>query len=223
MSEQGSPGEFSSVWEGSDAPLLERMLEFYPRITPEPILDCTFNSGKIWKNSTRTVFRMDIDASFDLDLVGDFRTMTGVDPRTRTVYRVADASFATIVFDPPHIGGYGRDKSNKDFGREYGATINVGKANDWNLSFLYPPFLEQAYRVLVPEGLVFAKVCDQVCNHAAKWPHVDFVNFAIAAGFTVCDVIVKVRINPLKSSRWKQQLHARKRHSFWIVLRKGRC
>jgi len=35
----------SSVWEGSDVAFLEAMLEFYPTIPPEPILDSTYNTG----------------------------------------------------------------------------------------------------------------------------------------------------------------------------------
>lgn len=215
--------QFTSVHEGDDATLLERMLEFYPRADTEPIIDVTYNKGKIWKGSTRHVVRMDNDPRHCLDVVGDFRTMRGIHVETGRPYRFPDAIAGVIIFDPPHLGGYGRDKSNKAFDREYGATINCGKEHDWNLSYLYPPFLVQAYRVLRDEGLVFAKICDQVNSHKSKWPHVDFHNAAIDVGFTVCDLIVKTRNNPLQSSKWKNQYHARKRHSFWFVLRKGRC
>ena len=214
---------FTSVWEGDDASLLERMLEFYPRAGPDPIIDVTYNAGRFWKNSTRHVVSMDINPRFAVDIVGDFRTMSGTHVESGHCYRVPDSVFGVVVFDPPHLGGYGRDKSKRSFDVDYGATINCGKEHDWNLSYLYPDFLSQAYRILCPEGLVFAKICDQVNNHASKWPHVDFMNHAAAAGFTVCDLIVKVRVNPLKSSKWKRQLHARKRHSFWIVCRKGAC
>ena len=51
----------SSVWEGTDGELLERILEFYPSIDPEPILDATYNAGRFWKGSKRKVWSMDID------------------------------------------------------------------------------------------------------------------------------------------------------------------
>ncbi|MGD0091473.1 MAG: hypothetical protein ABSE73_16260, partial [Planctomycetota bacterium] len=48
---------------------------------------------------------------------------------------------------PPHVGPQGRDKSCKRFDVDFGATVPCGKEHDWNLSYLYPPFLEQAKRV----------------------------------------------------------------------------
>jgi hypothetical protein len=36
---------------------------------------------------------------------------------------------------------------------------------DWNLSYLCPPFLQQAKRVLKPNGLLLAKITDMVNNH----------------------------------------------------------
>jgi hypothetical protein len=44
---------------------------------------------------------------------------------------------------------------------------------------------------------------------------------AAEAGFTVCDLIVKVRRGPMKSTKWKVAHHARKRHCFWIICRNG--
>jgi hypothetical protein len=37
----------SSVWEGSDGDLIEAMLNFYATIQPEPILDATYNAGRL--------------------------------------------------------------------------------------------------------------------------------------------------------------------------------
>ena len=54
----------SSVWEGSDAELLEAMFTFYSTIKPEPILDATYNAGRFWKGSTRDVWSMDIDPRY---------------------------------------------------------------------------------------------------------------------------------------------------------------
>jgi hypothetical protein len=45
----------SSVWERSDGELLEAILSFYPTIEPYPILDATYNTGRIWRGTTREV------------------------------------------------------------------------------------------------------------------------------------------------------------------------
>ncbi len=53
----------SSIWEGSDRELLDAMLEFSPTINPDPILDATYNTGRIWRGSSRDVVSMDIDST----------------------------------------------------------------------------------------------------------------------------------------------------------------
>ncbi len=201
----------SSVWQGSDVDLLEAMLKFYPTILPEPILDATYNAGRMWKGSTRQVVSMDIDPQYRPMIVGDNREMT----------EVASDTFGAVVYDPPHVGPQGRDKSIKRFDVDFGATIECGKEQDWNLSYLYPPFLKQAKRVLKSDGLLLAKITDMVNSHKSKWPHCDFMRMAEDAGFIVCDLIVKIRNGPMVSSKWKNAHHARKRHCFWIVCRNG--
>ncbi len=199
----------SSVWERGDGELLEAAFNFYCVIPPEPILDSTYNAGRFWKGSTREVVSMDIDPTYKPMIVGDNREMTGV----------PSAHFGVVVYDPPHVGPQGRDKSCKKFDVDFGATVECGKRHDWNLSYLYPPFLKQAKRALKANGLLLAKITDMVNNHKSKWPHVDFIRMAEEAGFTVCDLIVKVRTGPMVSSKWENAHHARKRHCFWIICR----
>jgi DNA modification methylase len=150
-----------------------------------------------------------------------------IEPRHNPVYLcdnrdmkgVPSSHFGVVVFDPPHVGPQGRDKSKKRFDVDFGATFECGKEHNWNLSYLYPPFLSEAKRVLKPHGLLLAKITDMVNNHRSKWAHVDFMRMAEEAGFTVCDLIVKVRKGPMMSDRWQNAHHARKRHCFWIICR----
>ncbi len=207
----GSYKPISSVWEGSDGELLEAMFKFYAVIPPEPILDSTYNAGRFWKDSKRRVVSMDLDPKYKPMIVGDNREMKGV----------KSSRFGVVVYDPPHVGPQGRDKSKKKFDVDFGATVECGKEHNWNLSYLYPPFLKQAKRVLKPNGLLLAKITDMVNNHRSKWPHCDFMRMAEEAGFTVCDLIIKVRNGPMVSNKWENAHHARKRHCFWIVCRKS--
>jgi hypothetical protein len=204
----------SSIWEGDDAELIEAMLQFYPTIVPEPILDSTYNGGRFWKGSKRNVWSMDIDPRYKPMIVGDNRKMAGV----------PSAKFGTVIYDPPHVGPQGRDKSVKRFDVDFGATMECGKQHGWTLSYLYPPFLVQAKRVLKLNGLLLAKITDMVNSHKSRWAHCDFMRMAEEAGFTVCDLIVKVRRGPMMSNKWETAHHARKRHCFWIVCRNSeRC
>ena len=212
VSEHSDYRPISSVWERGDGELLETMLRFYPSIPPEPILDSTYNAGRFWKGSKRRVVSMDIDPKFKTMIVGDNRIMEGI----------PDSVFGTVVYDPPHVGPQGRDKSSKRFDEDFGATTACGREQGWTLSYLYPPFLKQAKRVLKPRGLLLAKITDMVNSHRSQWPHCDFMRMADEAGFTVCDLIVKIRKGPMVSSKWKTAHHARKRHCFWIICRNGR-
>lgn len=199
----------SSVWEGTDGRLLEAIFGFYPTINPEPILDATHNSGRFWRESKRHVVSMDMDSEHEPMILADNRVMKGVRANR----------FGTVVYDPPHVGPQGRDKSIKRFDVDFGATMECGKAQGWTLSYLYPPFLKQAKRVLKPGGLLLAKITDMVNSHRSRWAHCDFMRMAEEAGFTVCDLIVKIRKGPMVSNRWKKAHHARKRHCFWIICR----
>jgi len=207
----GQHAPLSSVWEGSDGELLERMLTFYPSIPPEPTLDSTHNAGRFWRGSSRDVVSMDIDPKHEPMILGDNRIMDGVPA----------SSFGVVVYDPPHVGPQGRDKSKKKFDVDFGATMKCGPEHGWSLSYLYPPFLEQAKRVLKPNGLLLAKITDMVNSHRSQWPHCDFMRMAAEAGFTVCDLIIKIRKGPMISNKWKVAHHARKRHCFWIICRNG--
>jgi SAM-dependent methyltransferase len=208
-SPQSEYAPLPSIWYESDAELLERMLEFYPRSTPQDILDATVNDGRFWQGSARKVVGMDIDARFKPDIVADNRDMP-----------CADESFDVVVYDPPHVPNQGRDKS-KDFNTRFGLVLKSPAVNGYNFSHLYPPFLKEAYRVLRPEGILFCKIADYVHGHRFQWAHVEVINAAIAIGFTACDCIVKIRTGPITDPRWKKAHHARRQHCYWLVFRKS--
>jgi SAM-dependent methyltransferase len=199
-----------SVWEGSDAELLEKMLDFYPHQTPRRILDATVNAGRFWIGSTRQVTGLDIDPKYHPDVVGDNTDMP-----------FEDASFDIVVYDPPHIPNQGKDK-NKDFNTRFGLVLKSSIDQGYNFNHLYPPFCQEAYRVLRPQGVLFCKIADYVHGHRFQWAHLELILAAEAAGFTACDCIVKIRKGPITDPRWKNAHHARRQHCYWIVLRKSK-
>jgi SAM-dependent methyltransferase len=198
-----------SVWEGTDAELLERMLDFYPRRTPKSILDATVNKGRFWQGSSRPVTGLDIDPAHDPDYVGDNRDMP-----------FQDKSFDVVVYDPPHIPNQGKDKS-KDFNSRFGLVLKSSVDQGYNFSHMYPPFVKEAYRVLKPEGVLFCKIADYVHGHRFQWAHIALIEAGVDVGFTACDCIVKLRKGPIIDPKWKNAHHARRRHCYWIVFRKS--
>jgi hypothetical protein len=72
--------------------------------------------------------------------------------------------------------------------------------------------------------MLFCKITDYVHGHRFQWAHVDLIHAAVAAGFTACDCIVKVRRGPITAPCWKKAHHARRHHCYWLVFRKSlRC
>jgi SAM-dependent methyltransferase len=198
-----------SVWEGTDAELLERMLDFYPHRTPKAILDATVNKGRFWEGSTRPVTGLDIDPAHKPDVVGDNREMP-----------FEDRSFDVVVYDPPHIPNQGKDKS-KDFNTRFGLVLKSCIQQGYNFSHLYPPFVKEAYRVLEPQGVMFCKIADYVHGHRFQWAHIALIEAALEVGFTACDCIVKLRKGPIIDPKWKNAHHARRQHCYWIIFRKS--
>lgn len=212
--DQQEPDELSyqplaSVWDGTDAELLEKMLDFYPRERPQRILDATVNTGRFWKGSSRPVIGMDIEVKHYPTIVADNLQMP-----------VCDNSFDVIVFDPPHIPNQGRDIS-KDFNTRFGLVLKSSAENNYNFSHLYPPFAQEAYRILKPEGILLCKITDYVHGHRFQWAHVDFILATSEVGFCPCDCIVKIRKSPIVSPRWKKAHHARRHHCYWLIFRKS--
>ncbi len=200
----------ASVWDSEDAELLERMLSFYPRTPPKRILDATVNGGRFWRGSARPVIGIDIDGRHKPTIVAD---------NARTPFR--DGIFDAIVYDPPHVPNQGKDRT-KDFNVRFGLGLRSSKENGYTLSHMHPHFLREAYRVLKPEGILFAKITDYVHDHQYKWAHVDFIQAANEVGFQSCDCVVKVRKGPIIDPKWKTAHHSRRQHCYWLVFRKSK-
>ena len=199
-----------SVWNGCDAELLERILDFYPRRTPRLILDATVNGGRFWRGSGRPVLGMDINAKHRPVVQGD-----------NTAIPFVDESFDVVVYDPPHVPNQGRPRT-KDFNSRFGLGLRSAKEHGYNFSHTFPPFTQEAYRVLEPEGVLLCKITDYVHNHRYQWAHVDLIQAASGIGFCACDCIVKVRKGPIVDPKWKNAHHSRRQHCFWLVFRKSK-
>src|SRR5208283_1482566 len=198
-----------SVWTGEDAELLERLLQFYPRRTPKRILDATINGGRFWRGSKRKIIGMDIEPSHRPTVVAD-----------NTQMPFKGEFFDVVVYDPPHIPNQGRDQQ-KDFNVRFGLGSRSPKEMGYTFTHTFPPFVQEAYRVLKPEGILLCKIADYVQHHRYQWAHVELIQAARGAGFLACDCIVKIRKGPIIDPRWKVAHHSRRQHCYWLVFRKS--
>ena len=202
---------FESVLNGRDNQVIPILLEIHCDVENPKILDCTYNSGKIWKNLNYKPLRMDINKELDLDIIGDFMNMP-----------FKNDSFDVIVFDPPFLPTNAASKNSSLIYKEtYGITGDDSYRKGDNVNDLFKPFLLEAKRVLRKNGIILAKIQDLTHNHRSHWQHVDFINKVNELEMTPCDMLIKH--DPcggnLKSSKWKNVKHLRKVHSYWIVVR----
>ncbi len=202
--------EFSSVHTGDDHSFLLEAIPFYLRrrpVTTLRILDATWGKGVFWQGARPAGWRvvgMDALRFKHPEVWADNRQM----PFRPQV-------FDAVVYDPPHVT---HPWSAWDQSGAYEFAQGRG-----SIAYLYPDFLIEAGRVLVPDGIVIAKLADQIHTGKYWWQTFKFIQEAQVAGFTPCDVVIKVRSNYRPQPNGRRQLHARRRHSFYIILRKGRC
>ena len=199
-----------SVWLGDDAELIEKMLLFYPRREPRRILDATVNGGRFWRGSRRTVVGIDLDRRHNPSVVAD-----------NTAMPFRENCVDVVIYDPPHIPNQGKDQK-KDFNTRFGLVLRSPKENQYTLTYTFRPFLREARRVLIDEGILLAKITDYVHHHRYQWAHIELINAARELGFTACDCIIKVRKGPIMDPKWKTAHHSRRQHCYWVIFRKSK-
>lgn len=209
---------YSAFVKKDDAHILESLLKIHARPGGDRlgILDSTHNRGQMWKgfkiNRDYKLDTMDIDPRHNTDYVCDFMEMPGV----------PDDHYDVVVFDPPHLPGLSQG-SSKLYSDVYGVIGPTKGREKKNISEMFKPFLEQAKRVLKQDGIILAKICDLVQGRRYQWQHVDLINCARELGLTPCDMAVKCGSGSIISSKWENQSHLRKNHSYWIVIRLKNC
>jgi len=205
-----------SIIEGRDSDVIPLIINIHaPSITNLKILDCTYNTGKMWKNTQFQPLRLDIDTKLEVDVFGDFTSLPFI-----------NEVFDVIVFDPPHLPTHAASpNSSQIYKTHYGITDDDPLRDGDNITPLFEPFLKEAKRILKPKGIILAKLIDLVHNHQYQWHHIDFINCVKKIGLTPCDLVIKsdpMSAN-LKSSKWENVFHFRRKHTYWIIVRKGSC
>jgi len=201
----------------SDAEVLNQLigLHYYH----EPItLDATWGRGAIWRGCPyQPTTRFDQRPMPGTDVVGDWQDL----PRL-----FGPSSFQLVVWDPPHQTDGGATALGSGVGawaEAYGTADSALRGYN-NITHLYAGFLEAARQVLVGDGMLLAKVADMVHQSVQQLQAVDLVVAARAAGWTVCEMVPKMRRPTPNDPRWRRQFHIRKAWSYWICAHPGpRC
>lgn len=196
----------TSVWEGNDKELLYELMALHCRHDSTMVVDCTWGNGGMWdpKDDCRVV-GSDLDPERAKDILADFQYLP-----------FRDDSVDVLIFDPPHIADAGKPRP-KFMSSTYGIVWGAS-----SIAVLFPRFTWEAKRILKPDGIVIAKLSDQIQGGVHHWQTFDYVQQIQLVGLTPCDIVVKIRPRAIPNSQ-KSQKHSRQRHSYFIVARKGRC
>lgn len=202
-----------SAYVGNNADIFPLVLKLH---VPEgtKIADVTFGTGIFWKNVPPGKYQL-----FPSDL------KTNVDCRNLPY---ADSSMDAVVLDPPYMEGLFRATGRELAGAGTYAAFRQTYSNEQSTNEgpkyhqavldLYFKAGREAYRVLRQNGILIVKCQDEVSANTQRLTHVEIINEFAEMGFYAKDLFVVVRPNKPAVSRIKQQNHARKNHSYFVVF-----
>jgi hypothetical protein len=200
---------------GDNAPVFRDILKLF---VPDGsiIADVTWGKGAFWRLIPEGRYKI---------LPTDIQT--GVDCRDLPY---EDGSLDALVLDPPYMEGLFRRKtdhlagsgSHAAFREHYSdgkATTNDAGAPKYHDAVvdLYLRAGEEARRVLKNYGIFIVKCQDEVSANTQRLTHVELIN-AWSQDFYCKDLFVVVRANKPGIVRLLVQEHARKNHSYFLVL-----
>lgn len=170
------------------------------------ILDMTYGRGVFWKRVDRSCYQVvtnDLSPAKDADYHEDFRHTSH-----------ADATFDMVVLDPPYAAHGTPMKASIDNCYE-GGTLDVPMSSA-GVRQLFADGIAEAHRLLKRGGILVLKVQDEIESGRQVWKHAEYLN---VEGWRTEDLFVMVQ-STIPAQRWLHQLHARKNHSYFVVLRK---
>jgi len=94
----------------------------------------------------------------------------------------------------------------------------VGTIEDlWDV---YSDMMKEAYRILQPGGWLIVKCQDGVLSGRNNFTHVEVYNRSKEIGFIPVDLFILLAKHRMMHPRHKRQIHARKFHSYFWILKK---
>lgn len=157
----------------------------------------------------------DIEYKEEGDLVADSKDLP-----------FADASLSGVVYDPPymHRSGDTVHSDHQNFESYYRNSTAEGVDSAKYHNAVLEEYFQtgrEVYPTLKHEGVFIVKCQDEVCANIQRLTHVELIQFYEDELDFVCeDIFVVVRTNDPGVSRVTTQRHARKNHSYFLVMRK---
>ena len=198
---------FSAYGDGNDK-TFPRILDLYVS-KGSTIADVTYGKGVFWRHVP--------DERYEV-LATDIQT--GVDCRDLPY---EDCEIDCVVLDPPYMhspGGtaHGTQPPFEEHYRNNGSGNRTTRKYHEAVLDLYREAGEEAHRVLRDRGVLIVKCQDEVCSNRQRFTHVEIMKMYDDIGYVAEDLFVVVRNNRPGVSRTIRQVHARKKHSYFLVF-----
>jgi len=191
-------------YTGNNADLVQQVAIMYLK-DGMSIADVTWGKGVFWRKID--LDKYDFHASDIItcpDALYDFRDLP-----------YDDASFDTVVLDPPYCHNPGRMIVNANYKN---AETTKGMYHK-DIIQLYRDGMKEAYRVLKDYGFLWVKCKDEVESSYNRWSHIEIYNHGIELGYFAKDLFVMTQVAK-PTVQHKNQQHARKNHSYLFIFKK---
>ena len=172
-------------------------------------IDPTYSKGNFYKNVKEPIYKLDLY------------------PKGKCMIKATanqlpfKNNFANcIMFDPPFLATSGKSlKCNKNNSNIINKRFSVFP-NEKLLHEFYYKSLKEFYRVLKNKGVLIFKCQDKVSSGKQYLSHFIIIQQAINIGYYPRDIFILLSKNRIISSKHKNQIHARKFHSYFLVFEK---
>lgn len=191
----------------SNTEILKNILELHVK-SDRFDLDPTFSKGIFYKEIPEPRFKSDLHPQVPGTIQADCVHLP-----------FKDNSLNSICFDPPFVLGI-PNKSRNTAGsnlikNRFGSFRTVE-----NLMDFYWDSLIEFERILKSGGWLIFKCMDSVSSGKQVMSHCHIWQMATDAGFKSVDLFILLAKSRMTSGKWKQQLHARKFHSYFFCFQK---
>lgn len=208
----GPDGPVLTAKKGTNADLFPDIMRLYVADGAD-VLDMTYGNGVFWRNipdDRYNVTKNDIE---------DGRGSTHHD--FRELPSSWNESYDAVILDPPYLytGGFRTLRDSIDRGYRNRERARSGIHGVAAVHQMYAQAYIEAYRVLRKGGCLVVKCMDQVMSGKQTWMHLEMQRLAEILGFKNKDLFVMV-MNGTPTMRHNIQKHARRNHSYFLVLTK---
>ena len=180
---------------------------------PEGRIDCdpTFSTGAFYYGTGIEAPALQFDAQ---------PQMAGVAQADARSLPLEDNSLSCMILDPPFLATKGKSLTFGD-GNRINRRFGV-YPDEKSLHRCYAEMLEEAHRILKPDGILIFKCQDKVSSGKQYFTHVFVMDKAVEKGFYPKDLFILLAKNRLVAD-WqaRNQKHARKYNCYFWVFQKS--